>query len=68
LNANEGHYVAYSRLNEIWSAYNDDEVMVNVDITRIKDEGYYYCYRRVINDYTSHIKEIAEVNIMEKEC
>ena len=66
--ANEGHYIAYSNSNGIWSEYNDDRVTVSVDIAPIKDRAYYYCYRRVIKDYSMYVEEAAQANLVEKEC
>jgi hypothetical protein len=67
-NANEGHYIAYSNSNGIWSEYNDEEVTTSVDIGGIKDKAYYYCYRRVIDDYTRHVEQAAQANIVERQC
>ena len=66
--ASTGHYIAYSNCNGIWSEYNDDEVTTSVDIDKIKDKAYYYCYRRVIDDYAIHVEQIAQANIVDKEC
>lgn len=66
--AKEGHYIAYSKSNGIWSEYNDDKVTPSVDINKIKNKAYYYCYRRLINDYATHVEQLAQANIVEKEC
>jgi hypothetical protein len=66
--ANEGHYITYSNSNGIWSEYNDDEVTTSVNIDGIKDKAYYYCYRRVIDDYSISVEQAAKANIVEKEC
>ena len=42
------------------------EVTNSVDIDRIKDKAYYYCYRRVIGDYALHVEQIAQANVVEK--
>jgi hypothetical protein len=66
--ANEGHYIAYSNSSGIWSEYNDEEVKTSVDIERIKDRAYYYCYRRIIDDYSMYVEQAAQANIVEKQC
>ena len=66
--ASEGHYIAYSNYNEIWSEYNDDKVTTSVDINGIKDKAYYYCYRRTIEDYGCTCWTAALANIIQKEC
>lgn len=51
-----GHYIAYSYQNGNWTEYDDDKITTCVDIDKIKDRAYYYCYRRVINDYALHVE------------
>ena len=65
--ANEGHYVSYSNYNGIWAEFNDDKITTYVDIYKIKNKAYYYCYRRVIKDYVAYIKILAQANV-EKKC
>ena len=48
--ASEGHYIAYINHNGTWNECNDEKVRTNVDISKIKDKGYYYCYRVIVND------------------
>ena len=57
--ADEGHYIAYSNYNGIWNEYNDDKITTSVDICKIKDKGYYYCYRKVIEDYATYTEQLA---------
>lgn len=33
----EGHYIAYSKYDGIWSEYNDDDVTTSVNIDKVKD-------------------------------
>jgi len=46
----EGHYIAYVNHNGTWNECNDERIRTNVDITGIKDKGYYYCYSAVVNN------------------
>jgi len=62
----EGHYIAYINHDEIWSECNDEKVTTSFDINQVKDKAYYYCYRRVVEDYATHIEQNALGNIVEK--
>jgi ubiquitin C-terminal hydrolase len=62
----DGHYIAYSNYDGIWSEYNDEKVTTSVGIDEIKDKAYYYCYRRIIDDYSAYIEHAAQSNVVEK--
>jgi hypothetical protein len=34
----------------------------------MKDKAYYYCYRRVIKDYGVYVQQLAQADVVERQC
>ena len=34
----------------------------------MKDKAYYYCYRRIIEDYAGQVEQLAKANVVQQIC